>query len=691
MRSIDREQQSRVSSDPSQGELVNNFDEPGSESEEETDWTSRPERNNEKLTEDHLVAAAVNYSHGELPLMNQILCLNDPDLRALDHVPVMQRSILHPILALKILYYRMVRWLGRRNFVEFLPLAKTDLQFLWLVFVYALLSSENLLLFLPMLVYYVSFGAMVVFTFQMLQAKRDYGDFRVWSGLFITYSGGELNTEEVEFQFIRNNLRPYGHFFLALLVNLMVYPLIAEQWIPQSELTVAAFCLTFMTLFGFMTKNFSKTLVLFSFAVNVIAKYPYETDLVVTQGWRFLDLKIPSFAGYIVGNGIDFCINFRLLFYIFIPLLLIQMAVRENCRGTYKILIPHCVTLSWLQIVIICSQGATMFGLLRATLALVGIVLFLPMVGLTTLILPAAALAKWLATNITYSIFVFLTFLLVGLLVCWIVAKGRYQRFTGIVQMLFTLTAFVLVFNMDLRVPDFEAAEVKPLSWEVYQKFCHQPSWEKNNMAVTQRKCVELDDVKVSWEGYVNHVKIESMSNPFRQFFDKLPRALSDYLYCLYGEEVTNDCDETNDLLKDDCLQFHDSIKSKRKCSLAKHNKYSFEISVRMKSGMWGKTAESALILDNTFTNFSFALQVSDHIWFKGLLKNQGSSEGILGGTKPHVVVEELGCLDCHNLELTRMKIKEKREVKADDVLRFLYLGVKCVLNFLFSPVVVFK
>lgn len=54
--------------EPSNGELVNNYEEISSDSEEETDWSNRTDKNNEKLTEDHLVAAAVNYSHGELPL-----------------------------------------------------------------------------------------------------------------------------------------------------------------------------------------------------------------------------------------------------------------------------------------------------------------------------------------------------------------------------------------------------------------------------------------------------------------------------------------------------------------------------------------------------------------------------------------------------------------------------------------------
>lgn len=48
------------------------------------------------------------------------------------------------------------------------------------------------------------------------------------------------------------------------------------------------------------TKNLD-LIALLSFCVNVLAKYPYETDTVVSKGWRFLDLHVPTFASYVIG------------------------------------------------------------------------------------------------------------------------------------------------------------------------------------------------------------------------------------------------------------------------------------------------------------------------------------------------------------------------------------------------------
>ena len=282
---------------------------------------------------------------------------------------------------------------------------------------------------------------MVISTFQILQRKRELNEIRMWSRLFSNFSGGNLNPEEAEYQFSRNNLEPYGHFFLALFLNLMLYSIISHQWTPQSEFTVIAIALTLITLSNFSWSESSKIpdfLLLFSFCINVLARYPYELDLAVLQNWRFGDIKLPAFATYVVGNGIEFCLNFRVVFYLLMPMIFAKIASRDNWRGTYKTLIPHCVTLSWWQMAILSSQGATMYGLIRGALALVGMVLFLPIVGFASLILPLIATAKYMSEN---DLFVRASFTVVlgGLpfLASWYLRRKRNpQKFNWIITLI---------------------------------------------------------------------------------------------------------------------------------------------------------------------------------------------------------------------------------------------------------------
>lgn len=683
------------------GDIINDLDEM-SDTSEEVDWSQKSDINNEKLTEDHLVSAAVDYSHGHLPIVNRMLCLSDPNLRALDHIPFVHRSILHPLLALKILYFRLIKFLGHKTLTLFFPLAKSELQLLILLFIYIFINSDSVLYFFPMGLYYASFIVMFCTTFQMLQNQRAFIDFRLWSGLFICYSGGSLNAEEMEHQYIRNNLKPYGHFFLALLVNLVIYPIISEQWIPQSELTIVAFLLTFMTLIGFMPKSRSKTvfdtLVLFSFAINVLAKYPYETDPVVAQGWRFLELKVPTFPSYVIGNGIEFCITFKFILYACIPLIFLKIASRQNWKGTYQVLIPHCVTLSWLQICIISSQGATMFGFLRGTLALVGFVLFLPLVGLTSVILPVVALTKWIITsNLIYTICIFVVLSIIGIGICYICALTRYRKYTAVIQIVLMFLAFIVLINSTAHERDNEyyvknkAPQI--MTWEVFQKFCHQPIWQEENVALSQMKCAELEGSHIHWNGYINDIKVKSITNMYKNIFDKLPYNLRDYLYCVYGGEVESDCKSVPDIVREECISFYDTIKSVNKCTLHKHNVYTFEISLKMQSGIWGKATEVNLVTSDYFRSFILKLKPTDHIWFKGVLFNNEivGSDGILGGLKPHVTLEELGCISCQNNMLIEIKTVTQPKFDIYNVLDALYVGLKFILNVLFNPIVVFK
>lgn len=695
---------------PHQGELVDNsHDIIESEEEDEQDgednnidWNIRREDDIEKITEDHLVTAALNYSNGHLPLVSRTLCLTDPNLKALDHIPFLYRSILHPFLAFTILYYRLLRFIGQQPFFRNFPIAKSDLQLLVLLFVYCFVSSGNSLFIIPVLFYYISFIVLIISTCQMIQAKKEFLDFRLWSGLFICYSGGSLNSEQAEYQYIRNNLKPYGHFFLALLTNIIIYPIILELWLPQSEITIIAFCLTFITLFGFMPKRRMKIvpdyLIMFSFAINVLAKYPYETDTVVMQGWRFVDLKtstyLPTFVSYVIGNGIEFCVNFRVLLYGFIPFLLIRIASRNNWRGTYQHLIPHCVTLSWLQIVIINSQGATMYGLLRGTLALVGFVLFVPLAGLTSVLLPAAAITNWLmSTNLIYTSSIFIIFTLLGISISWLFAKSKFRKVSSIIQII--VAAFALYFLLKSQekslTHDIYISEDLPksISWEQYEEFCYGNSKIQKTSAIIQMNCMKLENTIVEWDGYVNDVRIKSVWNKWKDFYDYLPKNLRGYFYCLHGDEIVYNCNENEAIRKDICMNYYDVIKSNNKCSLDKYNVYDIQLSVKMHYRLWDKGVEIILEANDKFKNFTFDLKEEDHIWFKGTLKNNHDVN--YRNSLIRVKLEEIRCISCSNEKLTEYKCDVQEYYDITNMIGDIYLGFKCVLNFLLNPLFVFN
>lgn len=303
-----------------------------------SDWEQ--ERPGEKITEDQLVSAADDYLRGILPLDIQ--------------TAVSRFNYYSPFEYLADAWTPLLDSVG--------PWLLSNSQILALILVYSLIGAENIFLLIPTLIYYSSYIIMVISTFRMLCNHRDFRQFRHWSRLFIAYTGGTISGQDQEYTFCQNHLKPYAHFFIALLTNLIVYPTIASQWTPQSEMAVLAIGLTLSTLYAFMDpKRTPDTLILLSFGVHVLAKYPYESDAVVAQGWRYLDIRAPTFASFVVGNGVEFCFNFRAVFYLVIPGVFVRMAARDGWRGIYTTLFPHCVTLSWWQLAVLASQVKLLF------------------------------------------------------------------------------------------------------------------------------------------------------------------------------------------------------------------------------------------------------------------------------------------------------------------------------------------
>lgn len=355
--------------------------------------------NSEILTEANLITAAVNYSNGLLPNLNNTICVTREHPDSLNHIPSFYQPLFHPLLFITLLYHRLVERLAA------LPDLLWQYKLPLLLLVYLVFSKEReiLLKIVPTALYLLSIALMVIATFRMLKAKHDFIDFRLWSGLF-QHFGRELALyrDGTEAQFLRNNLRPYLYFFVALIVNVMLRPVVKHELLPHAEITIVGLALTLVTAVVFMcssgshasrgnasTRLFPNIFILLSLLVNVLAKYPYDIENVMESSWQIFDSLLPGgYDSHKLGSGIELRLNFKALFYLLIPLLLIQIGSCEKWRGIYKYLMPHCVTLSWMQIGMSYAQDSTGLGLLRASAELLMTVLFLPLVGLAAMLVP---------------------------------------------------------------------------------------------------------------------------------------------------------------------------------------------------------------------------------------------------------------------------------------------------------------
>ncbi|KAI8423158.1 hypothetical protein MSG28_014221 [Choristoneura fumiferana] len=682
--------------------------------------TGGPSEEIRNLTVDNLVTAAVDYCQGEMPLVGYELSLTDPSVKSLDHVPLLQQAFLHPLVFIQVLYLKLLDYFGSFQF------RLSNIELSLVLIAYLSVSMDSLYHLVPLVLYYVSFIAMVICTFKMFHAKRQFIDFRKWSGLFLRYSDGNLQPDESENLFVMNNIGPFLKFFLALFINLFLYPFIATQWVPFSEFCVLSFSIMFLSLLSFGTngKPYPDMLALLSFGINVLAKYPYEKDTVVHQGWRFLDLHISNYPSYILGNSIEFCLNARMFFSLLVPIIVFFMARRSNWQGFFKYALPHCVTLSWLQMFIMCSHGCTTYGLIRGTLGLVCSFLFIPLIGVVTLTLPIFAFLQY----ITISRLFYTTTLVVGfgftLGVTCILAKTEstkkfvtpFQLASGLITLLYFGNQFVMnvqdgglpsglieligpdkpsIKNLlkNEFVADYEDNSYQ-ISWEDYYNNCNSPSWIESNMAATQMKCSVLDGAHVNWEGYIKEIELKSINNRWDDFAAWLPGFLQEYFKCYYGDEYMTLCQSDSSIKE---CQFVRNVArhSGKICHLNRYNEYTYEIKVIMEAsgGLLKRHAEIAITYNHYFTNYTRLLHSDERIRFRGIITNEPNKYNI--GTKNlNVQGYEINCLECRDARGT-ISSKAPSVSKFSELFKTVVndcvVSTKNVLNFLFNPVVVFK
>lgn len=676
------------------------------------------------ISEANLVSAAHSYSHGIIPAVNQALTVSIPHPQSLDHVPCLHRPFFHPTMFFALLYHRFIT-----IFSSFPTELIAKFQIIIILAAYAIVSTENFLIFLPTAGYYISLIIMIVSSFKMLKSKHEFLDFRLWSGLFLSYDE-HVNANDSENLYLRNNMKPYFWFFVSFAANLMLYPLISDQWLPNSEITTISFTLTFVTMVSFMyTSSRIDFLVLFSFALNVLAKYPYEMDSVVANKWRFLDLKIPGFSTFVIGSGIEFSMNCRGMLYLMIPVFMFFLAKRRGWHGIYQYLFPHCVTLAWLQISIISSQSATTFGLIRSSLGLAGVFLFLPLFGLVTLLIPVFAAVEWLSlTNSTNRIFITISTLIVAITgSCFMAISNRTGKYVTFVQILLCILASCFLFrpymmgaeeNLYSSYLEQSSAESKvaqaarildamdesgALSWELYHKYCL--AWTHTNRINTQIRCSHLDGTEIYWDGVVSDVGISNVKNWRRDLLENyIPKFFSSQLVCYFGELTQANCFEGEN------CNIKDFIEGQKHCNVDKWNSYEYNIEVKIATpGNKGilnlnSRQESKIVIkaEHAFGNFTQRINASDKIWFKGILKTSLSSraddfivqksqatENLKNSKHTRVDLTAIGCLQCSDKDLLPISIKSN--LKIENRLKDLRRALKYLLNVLFNPLVTFK
>lgn len=585
-------------------------------------WDILAEGSGEKVTEEMLVAAASHHSRGQLPLV-----LKKRTMLRLSRVS----ALVTRISETSVLPYPLI-----------------------IVILFFTLGLDILISAVPLLIYYGSLIIMIISSCQVITKKWDFANFQRWSNLLVAYGCDERISLEAQWSHCLQNSQPCFIFLLSLITNLLLTSYVLDP--PMSEIAVIS---TFMSLFClYNLANYKKkidALAIVTFVVHLLARYPYDRDTLVSQYWRYLDVHVPTFTSYVLGSSVEFCLNFHVLFYLMLPGLFLGIAIRDNWLGIFKTLLPLLVCLSWWQLAVIASKGATYFGLIRACLGVVCIIIFVPMMSLTLLFIPLAMFSKLFITETVSTPVAVGGIILSSLL--YLGSKGK--RWGKLFYYLMVLLSVVSVFlNVNYET---ETVQTKGLQLKEYENIC------KGKDIQNIEACLSLSGLFVSWEAKILTSKIASVHNAISPLVQRLPENFHETVKCLIGEKF-QDCNE------EDC-NISNALSSR--CHLSNWNRYEYIFEVELTSNSWVEESTIGLLMGgNDFRNHSQHLKQGDRVWFSGYL-----TSSIKNPQHPKVRLKSLNCVSCSQGNSPTSEIENN----------FTSVLFKPFVNFLFYPFVVFN
>ncbi|KAL5007094.1 hypothetical protein ScPMuIL_015900 [Solemya velum] len=109
-------------------------------------------------------------------------------------------------------------------------------------FLYSFVTPRLVFTIIPLIVFYISFGVMVVTTLQMFYKKKKRNDSSRLAGILKQYDVG-VDVDQTQSQYTWNSLTPYLIYFGALPITILSFSLADKSYIPCAE--VSALCLIF--------------------------------------------------------------------------------------------------------------------------------------------------------------------------------------------------------------------------------------------------------------------------------------------------------------------------------------------------------------------------------------------------------------------------------------------------------------
>uniref|UniRef100_A0AAY4D490 Wolframin n=1 Tax=Denticeps clupeoides TaxID=299321 RepID=A0AAY4D490_9TELE len=601
-----------------------------------------------------------------------------------DELPLHQKVLKFPLHAVLEVKEVLIDWASRAGMQWLSALIPTHhVNTLIFFFIISNLTLEFFFLFIPLLVFYLSFISMVICTLRAFQNSKAWENFRVLTSLLAHFEPG-LDVDQAESNFTWNHLEPHFYFLVSSSFLILAFPLADTSWVPCSELAAVAL---FFTVSSFLSLRP---------AAQPLAKHALLARAAVAfcalarrlLGGLAGELLGGAWLSVPLGERVSLNVGVPCLLYAYLLCACARMASSRGFRGAYCALLPYLVCFVWGELSATLLEHSTAIGLMRTGVGYLLFLFALPVLALGLVAVLLVRAAQWfLALDLAKMCATLCACACPVLLRGWtrfsvspLSVLRSLQRSSVVKLVLVWISALVLFCWLYVFRSEGMKVYNSTLTWHQYSELCGPRAWRESNMAHAQILCSHLEGHRVTWTGHFRYVRVTEIENGAQTLINMLPGQVGDWLRCFYGEEYPpSDSPPPDPLCRLKQL-------AKHRCHVKRFDRYKLEVTMGMPLERVGRdgtvvededaTKDIVLRASSEFRGVLLALSSGSLVEFSTVL------EGRLGSKWPVFELKALTCLNCAGpLVPTGRQVKIEQDWRARVRHAFAF-----AFNFLFYP-----
>lgn len=181
-------------------------------------------------------------------------------------------------------------------------------------FIISNLTAELFAFVIPLLIFYLSFIAMVICTLRIFHSSKGWENFSALTALLIHFEP-TLDVEQAETNYGYNQLEQYFYFLTSVVFVIFTFPVADRGWIPCSELSTVAI---FFTILSYMSLSptaatYARKAIIIEVASSVCTMTQYLPETMVAA--RMLGT---TYATLPLGQSVVLKLSLPCLLYIYL-------------------------------------------------------------------------------------------------------------------------------------------------------------------------------------------------------------------------------------------------------------------------------------------------------------------------------------------------------------------------------------